>query len=230
MTYTVQRGDTLGKIAARFQTSVAALVQANPVIRNPDLINVGQVLQLPTGKPGLPAPPKLPTAPPLPAAPKLPAAAPPPAPAGPLAANTWGIDLAKLLDLHARMDKVKYGLGDKANPKTAEPETIKSIDCSGYVRFVLYKASGGKVDCSPNGGSWHQNEWCKAKLTAITYEAATAGASDGKLRIAFYKPAKGVGHVWLILNGKTLESYGGHGVGRKAWDSRTSIADKAYVF
>jgi len=52
-TYIVQPGDTLAKIAARYRTTVAALMAANG-IRNPDLIWVGQRLRVsgtPTTKP-----------------------------------------------------------------------------------------------------------------------------------------------------------------------------------
>jgi len=45
-TYTVARGDTLGKIAAKYGTTVAKLVAANG-IRNANLIHVGQVLTIP---------------------------------------------------------------------------------------------------------------------------------------------------------------------------------------
>nr|WP_162990736.1 LysM peptidoglycan-binding domain-containing protein [Maliibacterium massiliense] len=44
-TYTVQRGDTLSEIAARFGTTVAALVRENN-IANPNLIYPGQVLRI----------------------------------------------------------------------------------------------------------------------------------------------------------------------------------------
>ncbi|HEY3310774.1 MAG TPA: LysM peptidoglycan-binding domain-containing protein [Anaerolineales bacterium] len=47
--YVVQRGDTLRKIAARFDTSVAALLQVNPQIYNQNLIFTGQVINLPAG-------------------------------------------------------------------------------------------------------------------------------------------------------------------------------------
>lgn len=53
-TYTVRSGDTLSGIAARYGTTVAALVAANG-IANPNLINVGQVLQL-SGSAPAPAP------------------------------------------------------------------------------------------------------------------------------------------------------------------------------
>lgn len=46
ITYTVQPGDTLGKIAAEFGVTVEALAEAND-IEDPSLINVGQVLVIP---------------------------------------------------------------------------------------------------------------------------------------------------------------------------------------
>jgi LysM repeat protein len=45
-TYTVVSGDTLGVIAQRFNTTVAALAEANG-IADPDSIEVGQVLVIP---------------------------------------------------------------------------------------------------------------------------------------------------------------------------------------
>ena len=45
-TYTVQRGDTLGEIAKRFDTSVSALLKLNPQITDPHLIFPGQVIRI----------------------------------------------------------------------------------------------------------------------------------------------------------------------------------------
>ncbi len=45
-TYTIRSGDTLSAIASRYNTSVERLASANG-IRNPNLINVGQKLQIP---------------------------------------------------------------------------------------------------------------------------------------------------------------------------------------
>lgn len=44
--YTVVRGDTLGKIAIRYKTTVAAVVRLNPSIRNPNLIQVNQKIRV----------------------------------------------------------------------------------------------------------------------------------------------------------------------------------------
>lgn len=46
-TYTVQRGDSLGAIAKRFNTSVAAILGAN-TIANPNSVPVGTVLLIPS--------------------------------------------------------------------------------------------------------------------------------------------------------------------------------------
>lgn len=66
-TYTVQWGDTLGKIAARTGTSVSKILAVNPQIYNPSLIYAGQVINLPSGvsvPPGHYPPPTHPTQPP----------------------------------------------------------------------------------------------------------------------------------------------------------------------
>lgn len=48
--YVVKAGDTLSKIAKMYNTSVEALMNANPEIRNPNKIMVGQEIKLPTQK------------------------------------------------------------------------------------------------------------------------------------------------------------------------------------
>ena len=47
--YIVERRDTLRKIADKFNTTVAAILVANPSIKNPNLIQVGQRIILPSG-------------------------------------------------------------------------------------------------------------------------------------------------------------------------------------
>jgi LysM repeat protein len=54
-TYTVVKGDTLSGIAARFGTTYQALAASNG-IANPNVINVGQVLKVPTAGVAAPAP------------------------------------------------------------------------------------------------------------------------------------------------------------------------------
>ena len=48
-TYYVVKGDTLRKIAARFGTTVDAILKLNPGITNPNVIYVGQAITIPAG-------------------------------------------------------------------------------------------------------------------------------------------------------------------------------------
>lgn len=50
MKHTVKRGDTLSSIAARYGSTVSRIAQANN-IKNVNLINVGQVLEIPVETP-----------------------------------------------------------------------------------------------------------------------------------------------------------------------------------
>src|ERR1041385_6241761 len=55
MTYTVKPGDNLSKIAARNGVTLAQLLQANPQVKDPNRISVGDVLNLPDDSTGVPA-------------------------------------------------------------------------------------------------------------------------------------------------------------------------------
>ena len=47
MNYKVKAGDTLSKIAKRNGISLAQLLKANPQIKDPDRIQIGQIINLP---------------------------------------------------------------------------------------------------------------------------------------------------------------------------------------
>ncbi len=118
---------------------------------------------------------------------------------------------AELMDGH-----VKYVFGAKPL-LTKSAADVTEADCSGFVRYLLYHASDKRVKMP--SGSWTQEDWCKKSgLPAVEY--STAALSDGWLRIAFLPKKDGhPRHVWLILNGQTIESHGRTiGPDRRLWD------------
>jgi hypothetical protein len=135
------------------------------------------------------------------------------------------IDRDYLLELCAALmdGHINYHMGAKAHPLDAEPADIKALDCSGFTRYLIHKVTDGQVTMVD--GSDEQNAWCKHhKLRAEKY-MHVAGLSDGLLRTAFmpriYKDGKlaHAGHVWLVLNGKTLESHGHTGPDSRDWNT-----------
>lgn len=143
------------------------------------------------------------------------------------------VNLDKFLDLHKALDGVKYKLGGKASPLSRTPSAIQNIDCSGYVRYMLYHCAGGLM--IPDG-SWNQRDCCeRSGLEEVPYKTdAMVGA--GTLYLAFATPHTNgvgkVGHVWFVYNGKTYESYSSKGVGSlsasQSW--RASHVHKAFVY
>jgi hypothetical protein len=134
------------------------------------------------------------------------------------------IDRGYLLELCAELmdGHIRYGMGAKA-ALGAEPGDIKAIDCSGFTRYLIHRVTDGQVTLVD--GSDEQNAWCKRHHLRAEKYMQVAGLSDGQLRIAFIprvyhdgKVAK-AGHVWLVMDGETIESHGGKGPDRRAWNS-----------
>ncbi len=49
LSHTVVRGDTMWKLAVKYQVGTSEIISANPQVQNPDLIYPGQVLTIPDG-------------------------------------------------------------------------------------------------------------------------------------------------------------------------------------
>ncbi len=123
--------------------------------------------------------------------------------------------------IKATVDKMKYGLGDKIDLSTPYDKLPgDSIDCSGYVRLAVYKITHGEVKMKD--GSANQNDWCRDQGFKKT-DYTNAALSDDRIRIAFIRPPSSKRHVWMIVNGKTIESCGGHGPTRRDWNTKVLI-------
>ena len=116
--------------------------------------------------------------------------------------------------------KVKYQLGSKP-ALTAAPGTFTKSDCSGFFRWLLRWSSVDKstLAITAPDGSVNQLKWAR-DMGFRKCPYADCAKADGILRAAFIK-ARGsrAGHVWLVISGKTIECYGGVGVGRRDWNA-----------
>ncbi len=145
-TYTVQRGDSLATIAAQFNINYFDLARLNG-ITNPDVLRVGQVLQVP----GAPPPPPVDTSTPE-------TGAPPPS-----TANTGGFELGgqALSFAHpghmknARMTWVKRQVKWHGEPAGNFQHLIDSAHGQGF--RVLLSVIGEKNQISGNPGGYYHN-------------------------------------------------------------------------
>jgi hypothetical protein len=154
---------------------------------------------------------------------------------------------------------VGYGYGAKAegffsNGKKWNPNStgnlstsinsIEHLDCSGFIRYVLYRAT--ETELTIPDGSQIQREWCEQLAAANLLHKVNNYANTNKyitkerLFIAFIKPWTNgcgeIGHVWLVgqfnkdIFAETMESYGGHGVGSRPWNSHTLLREVYSVY
>jgi hypothetical protein len=145
----------------------------------------------------------------------------PPSPS--FAFPTLELDLGVLQRIHRRcvVSGNQYGFGSKVDISDSSDEVAgEDVDCSGYVRWLLYRATGNKFDIKD--GSWIQHDYIKdLGFKQSTIQAANL--KDGALRIAFLAPKalgpKAAGHVALILNDRTMESHSGTGPDSRDWDT-----------
>lgn len=139
-------------------------------------------------------------------------------------------------------NRARYGLGAKApeHPYFHNPyvslSPIREIDCSGFVRLAIFRATGGKL-LLPDG-SQNMRAWCEEQarnlqsgVRSVRYSEAARYVTPKRLFICFIKPnARGcgnVGHVWLLVQRKgkamTLESHGGRGVDSRPWNTHVLL-------
>lgn len=134
-----------------------------------------------------------------------------------------------------------------------KPAAIKRLDCSGFVQYVIHETTRQYYKIP--AGSSKQKTWLKdndflnykikRESIKIPYKRE-APKHDNNVRIAFKdtiqeipktkttaKVEKKVGHVWLVINGKTYESTatGGKKIGTKSfpWSNRTNIVDSFFL-
>lgn len=135
MQYVVQRGDTLISIARRFGTSVQAILTANPIIRDPNFIFVGQVIIIPTGG----------TTPP-----------PPPPPTGVCPTLSIGSSGAAVRDLQTRLAAQGFSpgpidgiFGPRTQAAVIAFQQSKNIPATGIVTAATWGALGVNCGVAP---------------------------------------------------------------------------------
>ena len=119
---------------------------------------------------------------------------------------------------------IAYDWGGKdANCGSGEID-FTGLDCSGFVRTILIYAGGGPETGAFRAlpdGSYDQGQWFQ-EIGFKPVSAASSALRDGRLRVNIHHAdAKDeTGHIWLAVNGHTVECFGGHGPGERAWNVR----------
>lgn len=116
-----------------------------------------------------------------------------------------------LQDITKSLEHVEYKYGAKAPSLDVVFSSLKAIDCSGFVRLVIYRLIGLIIP----DGSWAQEQWCIDQGFKKS-TPSDAQLHDNRIRIAF-KPGQ-VRHVVLIANGMTYESCSGPGPSSRPWN------------
>lgn len=151
------------------------------------------------------------------------------------------VELAKVVEIYRNMkaNHVSYDLGGKAPKLDMDSHGIEDIDCSGFVRFCIYRATDPHMTIPD--GSWMQREWCEAaNLHKLSNYRDVCQADPSRLFIAFIPPKSGkAGHVWFVTKAlsknatsqpMTMESHGGVGVNSRPWNTSVLLRNCDAVY
>lgn len=128
--------------------------------------------------------------------------------------------------INATVGKVKYQWGAKPHIDSL-PGSFTKADCSGFVRWLLHYITEGEFTIPE--GTWAESKYFAAQGFKKTAFANTA-LMDDRLRVCVFTQRGDVpGHIWLTVNGLTIESYGGKGVGRRKWNTLAKHKPACYV-
>ena len=127
------------------------------------------------------------------------------------------VDPLKVLVMFRAVEGSPYRLGAKW-PLGAPPSRVKGtpVDCSGFLRWLLYECGLDLPDGSANQREYVENvlKWRKIPYADLHWTVA----DGGRLFVAFKSPTKsGHGHVWLVNAGHSMESCSSGGVCRRPW-------------
>ena len=128
--------------------------------------------------------------------------------------------------------QLTYGYGAKdPHPGSGEID-FTAIDCSGFVRTLIDYASDMATSAMPDG-SWNEGDWFAAQGFKPESDYSGALLSDGHIRVwVHHQHGRGgdpFGHVWLTINGHTVESCGGYGPHEQPSSVYEGIWDVGYV-
>jgi hypothetical protein len=102
--------------------------------------------------------------------------------------------------------RVLYGYGDKP-ALDADSSTISRADCSGFTRWVVYRASGVTIP----EGSVEQHAWAQANLKSVPFVEARNDQTNRMFQ-CFIVPSDvndNIGHTYFLQNGSSFECCGG---------------------
>lgn len=148
------------------------------------------------------------------------------------------VNLSRLLEVHraCAAAPVKYRLGAKWDLRLGLNDILRDqppVDCSGYVRWLLYKAGLWLPDGSQTQWAYVRDvlQWRAVEYKNLRYTEA----DPTRLFIAFKKRVyragqlSAHGHVWLVHAGATIESASGlKGVGSRPWRHLYGMASACY--
>jgi hypothetical protein len=171
MEYTIKQGDTLSKIATKFNLPVTAILASNPHIANPDLIAVGQVIHILNIE-------------------DLPESATFEVPGSP---SSYVLRARSVVNCD-----IKYKLGSGGlNPNSQLPSNDKLCDCSGFVCWVFHLSRKTNIPFYKQYGGWIFTDSMVEDINSSTgiFERLTVPSVGC---IVVYGAGKKIGHVGIV--------------------------------
>ena len=129
-------------------------------------------------------------------------------------------------------------MGAKYEQLTADlSKTPPRLDCSGFAQEAFYLAANLRLP----EGSWQIRDYLALSAQKANHLVERVHRGDlyskacqnrGAVLCCTIDPVQGVhsGQIWFVVDGWTCESYGGHGVGRRLWNTPVLVREVNWIF